>query len=611
MLKLYWRIVIRPNLGKVLLLGTVSLAAAAAEVASIGLVIPVVALFSGVASPSGQKFLPMLEAVARSLGLAAGSSTLLVVALVGVTALVLLKFVLSLGLNYLTAFVSQDTKMRLMLQMFTAYTQARYAELVRRNRGAIVKDIEIPPDSMGYVVYYSGLSLAAAGQLVLTLVFLFWLSPGLTLVMGAVGLATVSLSRMFLHERVANLGRADYPLEQAVSGLVLEAIDGVRIVKVHNLVDCLRCKLEEGLASRLRIAVRRLLLQQGPKISFELVGMLVVVLLIGLAQMVPALGLDFPALAAFVLALRQITPPASTLNTNFLNMAQYWRQIQVIDEALTRLPPEDSDQGSVPLPDVIRSVSLESVTFAYPENPGRKVLDDLSLTFERGKVTALVGGTGAGKTTIADLLLRFQEPNGGRILANDLDIHQFALAEWRRRIGYVGQEVFLFNATLAQNISALDDRIPAAEIVKAAQLAQIHDFIITLPAGYQTNVGDRGVKLSGGQRQRIAVARAILKRPKILILDEATSALDNLTERALHEAIDFMRQDAIVIIIAHRLSTVEDADEILVLQEGRVVERGTHDALLARQGAYAQLYRAAPEPSPAMAETGPLPKESV
>lgn len=600
MIGTYWRIVVRPNLGNVSLIGAVSLLAALAEVASIGLVIPVIALFSGAESQSGRKFLPALEAAAGVLGLAPNSSRLLYLALAGVAAFIVLKGALILGLNYLTAFVSQDTKRKLTLRMFTAYAQAPYSELVRRERGSITKDIEIPPDAVGYVVYYSGLSAAAAGQLVLTLGFLAWLSPGLTLVLLAVGIAAVLVSRYALQDRMAKSGREDYSLEQAGTGMLVNVIDGARLVKVHNLVDRLRAKLDGILGGRMRIAVRQLMFQQTPRILFEFLGMLCVVGLVVLARSVPSLGVDFPALAAFVLALRQITPAASTLITSRLNMAQYWRKIQVIEETLTRLPQEDGGKGSEPLPDVIRSVGLESVTFAYPENPNRPVFHDLSLTFMRGKVTALVGGTGAGKTTLADLIIRLHEPTGGRIAADGTDIRRFSLAGWRRRIGYVGQDVFLFSATVAENIAALDEGVSEADIRKAAQLAQIHEFVMTLPEGYQTQVGDRGVKLSGGQRQRIAVARAILMHPQILILDEATSALDNLTERALHAAIESLRREAIVVLIAHRLSTVEDADEIVVLQEGRVVERGAHADLLAKQGEYRRLYGAAHEPSPLM-----------
>ncbi len=602
MIQTYWRIIIRPNLSKIGLIGAVSLLAALAEVLSIGLVIPVVALFSGTDSPSGQKFLPLLESAARAVGLEQGSSAVLLLALGGVLLFILLKSVLSLGLAYLTAYVSWETKRRLTVRMFAAYAHARFAEFAR-GRGAIVKDIEGPADSMGYVVYYSGLSVAAALQLLLTLGFLAWLSPGLTLVMGVVALLYAFLSRAILQDRITKLGRAEYPLEQAVTGVLVETVDGARLVKVHNLADRMAAKLDDLFARRMKPAMGRLVLPQIPKIGFELVGMVIVVLLIGLARWVPSLGLDFPALAAFVLALRQITPAASTLNSNVLNMAQYLRHVEVIEEALTRIPREEDREG-VPLPDVLRELKFESVGFAYPEKRDHKVFQDLSLSFSRGKVTAIVGKSGSGKTTAADLIIRLQEQDSGRITANGTDISRFSLSAWRRRIGYVGQDVFLFNTTVADNIAALDDKAMHADIVRAAQLAQIHDFIVSLPKGYDTVVGDRGVKLSGGQRQRIAMARAIMRHPEILILDEATSSLDNVTERAMHAAIDCFRKEAIVVIITHRLSTVEDADEILYMEDGQVKEHGRHDALLGKQGLYWQLY-SKPEPSPAMAEPAP------
>ena len=609
MFRLYWRIVCRPYLGKIVLMGTGTLLAGIAEIAGVALIIPVVALFLGGDSPSGQKFVPMLEAVARMLGLEPASTTLLFVALAGVFLLILLKAALVLGLNYLTAVVAKGAQRTLTLRMFDAFAHARYQELTRRMKGAMVEDIRKPADTVNFVIYQGGLLVAAAGQLAITLAFLAWLSPGLTMLIGVVGVVLIMGFRHFSKKRLDDLGRASYELYQGTGALIGEALDGVRVVKVHNLAGRLRERLSGILTKHMHVEIKVLQLGQLPKVVFELAGVLTVALLIALSLAVPAFHLEFPVLAAFVLALRQMTPAIATLNTAFMQVDQNKRQLEVIDQTLAHLPQEDERAGSEPVPAEVRTLSFEGVTFAYPEHPDRDVIRKLSLTFTRGRVIALVGGTGAGKTTITDLIIRLQEPDAGLIAANGVDIRRFPLAGWRARIGYVGQDVFLFNATLAENITTLDGGVPDAAIVRAAKLAQIHDFIMTLPDGYRTSVGDRGVKLSGGQRQRIAVARAILKRPQILVLDEATSALDTLTERALHEAIDVIRHEAIVIVIAHRLSTVEDADEILVLQNGQVVERGSHGALLAQQGLYAQLHRAAPEPSPVMAEPGSVPKD--
>ena len=210
---------------------------------------------------------------------------------------------------------------------------------------------------------------------------------------------------------------------------------------------------------------------------------------------------------------------------------------------------------------------------------------------KQGTVTALVGATGAGKSTIANLLVGLYTPRSGAIFVNNVDLRQLSLTAWREKIGYVCQDTFLFNDTLRENILLWEDSIAQQDLERAAQMAQLHEFVQMLPEGYDTVVGDRGLRLSGGQCQRVAIARAILRRPDVLILDEATSALDNLTEKAVYEAIHALRKDAIVIVIAHRLSTVKDADQIAVLSSGKVVELGTHESLLDTRGIYAELYQ--------------------
>jgi ABC-type multidrug transport system fused ATPase/permease subunit len=206
-------------------------------------------------------------------------------------------------------------------------------------------------------------------------------------------------------------------------------------------------------------------------------------------------------------------------------------------------------------------------------------------------MTALIGSSGAGKSTLMDLIIRFYDPTHGRIKIDGQNLQDFQQASWRQRIGMVSQENFLFNDTVLNNISCGFSTATVEDVKQAARQAYAHDFIMSLPEQYQTNVGDRGVKLSGGQRQRLALARALLRKPQILLLDEATSDLDTESERYIQQAIREVSRSCTVIVIAHRLSTIEHADNIIVLEQGRVVEQGQHQELLAKNGRYAEYHR--------------------
>ena len=257
--------------------------------------------------------------------------------------------------------------------------------------------------------------------------------------------------------------------------------------------------------------------------------------------------------------------------------------------ALLHEPAEIADRpGAKPLRVTKGEVKFENVSFAY--DPERQILKDVSFEVPAGKMVAIVGPSGAGKSTISRILFRFYELTSGRVLIDGQDIRDVTQASLRAAIGMVPQDTVLFNDTILYNIRYGRPEATDAQVREAARLAQIHDFIMTLPQGYDSLVGERGLKLSGGEKQRVAIARTILKSPPILMLDEATSALDSHTEKDIQDALERVARERTSLVIAHRLSTVVHADNIIVLDHGAIVEQGTHLELLARGGLYASLW---------------------
>lgn len=237
-------------------------------------------------------------------------------------------------------------------------------------------------------------------------------------------------------------------------------------------------------------------------------------------------------------------------------------------------------------------IELKGVSFTYPEATDRKVLESLSIRIEKGQFIGIAGVSGSGKSTIVDLLLGLYTPSEGGILIDEKDYLEYIdLESWRRFIGLVEQNTILFNGTIKENIAFGISAIDMDEVIKSARLANAHDFICKLPNGYDTEIGEKGLRLSGGERQRLAIARALYRKPEIIILDEATSSLDSDAEKEVQKAIENIGGDNTLIVIAHRLSTIKNADKIYVLEDGKIIEGGTHRELLVKQGVYWELCR--------------------
>jgi len=392
---------------------------------------------------------------------------------------------------------------------------------------------------------------------------------------------------------IAKRLRTQAKLSQKTLGSMLSVIDetlgGIRVIKAFNAQTYIKGKFAEQNDQYARTSRRIDNTRDLASPFSEFAGVTVVAGLLYFGGSLILGGhsdLNGETFIGYVILFSQVLTPAKALSSSFGNIQRGLvageRVLSIID---TEPAIRDRPDAAV-LPAFEREIEFHDLQFSYGDTP---VLYDINLTIKKGQTVALVGGSGGGKSTLADLLPRFYEPSAGQILIDGHDLRACTLHSVRDQMGIVTQESILFNDTIFNNIR-FNTAATEAEVVEAARIANAHDFIVASPEGYQTVIGDRGSRLSGGQRQRLSIARAILRNPPILILDEATSALDTESEKLVQEALQRLMQNRTSLVIAHRLSTVQHADEIVVLQHGRIVERGTHDELVRREGgAYQRL----------------------
>lgn len=587
-LKPYWRVVVRPYPKQAVTILVLTLGGAVLDMATVSLTVPLMDALTDPARVTQSRILILLGNLLQGMGLPVGARAV-IFALMGIACgLFILRSGLLLLQQYSTAVIAQRLRRDVKLKLFGRFLKGRYDEVSKKARGTIVHHINNPAEAVyGGMVQLSKLLsgvLTCALMVGLMAVLSWWA----TLAIGAVAVGCVQGWRRYADRRAAACGHAIYDVRAEQSKLEVDAIDGLKIVKSQGLESRLIEREGKLLDEELRPWSRVAIFKYGPNLVNELIASAIVLGLGAATFLCPSLGIRFSMLVAFLLAVRRVAPALADINASLVEMSRSERNLEMIESLMNQLPQEKEGGLSA---GKLEEVRFEGVGFSYASRPDHLVLKEVNAIFRRGTVTAVVGPTGSGKSTIAHLLIGLYVPSMGRLSANGVPFGHLDLQVWRKKIGFVPQDVFVFNTTIQDNIAFGDGTLSDSQIEWAARVAQLHDFVCSLPEGYGTVVGDRGLRLSGGQCQRLAIARAILRRPEILIFDEATSALDNLTEAAVHDAISAAHRESIVILIAHRLSTVKSADQILVLEGGQVVGMGAHDSLIRQGGLYARLYQ--------------------
>lgn len=417
---------------------------------------------------------------------------------------------------------------------------------------------------------------------------LIFLSPYLTLlVLILLPVAGFIIGRLSKSLR-KDSGEAQSELGSLMS-IVDETLGGLRVIKAFNAENKIGNTFTRSNTYlnflRNKIAFRRDM--ASPLSEFLGVIILCCILWFG-GKMILEKSIDMTPdnFILYIIIFSQIINPAKALSTAFYNTQRGSAAIERIEDIMKAPVTIQELPDAKTLSSFTTKIEFRNVSFSYEDVT---ILDNINLTIEKGKTVAFVGSSGAGKSTLADLVPRFHDVTQGELLIDGINIKEYTLASLRHHMGIVTQEPVLFNDSIATNIALGDEAANIAEIEDAARVANAHDFIMQKEEGYQTNIGDRGNKLSGGERQRLTIARAVLKNPPILILDEATSSLDTESERLVQDAISKMMQNRTSIVIAHRLSTIRHADEIIVLQKGKIIERGTHNELIVQNSFYKKL----------------------
>ena len=510
----------------------------------------------------------------------------------GVVAIYIFKVIFGYAHMYLMTWVGQKVVIDIRLELYDKTQRLSMATLYSKRTGEFLSRITNDVATLQNIMANAVVDLVVQGTtfigILCLLFFINWKLMAITFVVLPIAVFAID----YAASKMRRIGTTIQERLAMVAAIAQEALTSVRIVRSFATEEEEYVRFKEESNNHFKALMR------GTQIRGALEGGVEIILVIALAFILWLGGLDVVggkltagALLAFLTYIGLLVQPirvlSRVLSTIQQGVASADRVFEILDE-----------KNDVPLPEnpiflgsMTGKVTFEDVCFSYNSDIG--VICGISLEIEPGEKIAIVGPTGAGKSTIADLILRFYDPQRGRVLIDGVDLKAIDLKTYRRQIGVVPQDPVLMKGTLAYNIGYGYSGVTKENLIEAAKIAGIYDFIKSLPQGFDSEVGERGITLSGGQRQRVAIARAVVRDPRILIMDEATSSLDAIVEQQVQDAMRAAMEGRTSIVIAHRLSTIKNSDRIIVLSDGRIAEQGSHEELMSRNGHYYRLYAAA------------------